>query len=450
MANEDFTMNEMKSIVDFGDYFRDKYSDDSLVRYFQYHLRKESTTLYMLNNEFQDDKIKQVFELNQRIWSNITTFHSVPERGKKMALQYHKELFDMIDEQLLLMNRIAERESRWILYPLFVLARELVMLVKELRKHLSFNLTTYVERCGRSVHRSFTLCLNDRNPNKLENRRSGVYLFINLEFKIYHKLNNRDMIKNLVKVVKSRQEDRFEPLMSCHESLCSIYNSQEVTYNYYMGQYYGCIENNYEKAFEYLNLAYLGCNDGYKSQLNKILILLIPFGLLSHRKLVHQGLLSKLYGGKKLKSNVNQDNIYENDERMLGQLYKEIIKCCRTGNIVRYDNLVTITKSNQIFFLRNGLYVSMQLLRELVLLRYVEIIYQLNEKMTIIPLEMIYIAKFYGQKKKVTITTEAINELECELACLISKKMIKGYLSHGNKCMVVSKTDPFPNLKIVK
>lgn len=442
-------MTEMKSIVDFGDYFKEKYSDDNLVRCFQYHLRKESTTLYMLSNEFQDDKVKQVFELNQKIWNKITSFHSVRERGKKVAIQYHKELFDLIDEQLLLMNRIAERESTWILYPLFVLARELVMFLKELKKHIGSMLTTYIERCGRSVHRSFTLCLNDRNPNKRENRRSGVYLFINLEFKIYHKLNNRDMIKNLVKVVKSRQEDRFEPLMACNESLCSIYNGQEVTYNYYMGQYYGCIDNHYEKAFEHLNLAYLGCNPENMCQLNKILILLIPFGLLSHRKLVHQGLLSSLYR-KKPASNNNSNNNgkpFENDEWMLGHLYKEIVKCCRTGNIVRYDNLVTGTKINQIFFLRNGLYVSMQLLRELVLLRYVEIMYQLNEKVSIIPLEMIYIAKYTGQKKQFKITAEAINELECELACLISKKMIKGYLSHGNKCMVVSKTDPFPKLK---
>ena len=439
----------MKSIVDFGDYFKDKYSDDNLVRYFQYHLRKESTTLYMLNNEFQDDKIKQVFELNQKIWSKITTFYSVPERGKKVAKEYHRELFDLIDEQLLLMNRIAARESTWILYPLFVLARELVMFINELKKHFSSSLTAYIERCGRSVHRSFTLCLNDRNPNRRENRRSGVYLFINLEFKIYHKLNNRDMIKNLVKVVKSRQEDRFEPLMPCNESLCSIYNGQDVTYNYYMGQYYGCIENNYEKAFEHLNLAYLGCNPENMCQLNKILILLIPFGLLSHRKLVHQELLFSLYPKKSINKSNNNNNgqSNESDERILGNLYKEIIKCCRTGNIVRYDNLVTGTKMNQIFFLKNGLYVSMQLLRELVLLRYVEIMYRLNERSSIIPLEMIYIAKFTGSKKQFPVTSEAINELECELACLISKKMIKGYLSHGNKCMVVSKTDAFPKLK---
>ena len=40
-------------------------------------------------------------------------------------------------------------------------------------------------------------------------------------------------------------------------------------------------------------------------------------------------------------------------------------------------------------------------------------------------------------------------ELECALAVLIHKKLVKGYLSHRPLVLVVSKTSPFPRISEV-
>ncbi|SMN19349.1 similar to Saccharomyces cerevisiae YJR084W CSN12 Protein that forms a complex with Thp3p [Maudiozyma saulgeensis] len=436
-------MTELKSIVDFGDYFKEKYFDDYMVRYFQYHVREPSKILYMLNNEHQDEKVEEVYSLSKTIWQHIVELNNRSNKRRALRVSHYKFLFESIDQQLLLMNRIAERETNWILYPLFVLARELVKVTSHMTKVLKMN-SSYIERCGRSVHRSFTLCLNDRNPIKKENRRSGVYMFINLEFKIYHWLENRDMVKNLVKVVKSRQEDRFEPLMSCEKSLCSKYNAQEVTYNYYMGQYYGCIENDYETAFIYLNRALFGCDTQYLTQMNQILILLVPFGLLSRRIFVGDPLMLQIYD-KYMNLNKISNEGYGTHQWMCNKYYHSIIKCYQTGNLTKFDNILS-NREFEIFFLKNGVYVAMQLLRERILLRLVELVYQINGNASILPFELILIGMKIQSNSENESISESINELECELACLISKGLIKGYLSHGNKCMVVSKTNPFPKL----
>ncbi len=49
-------------------------------------------------------------------------------------------------------------------------------------------------------------------------------------------------------------------------------------------------------------------------------------------------------------------------------------------------------------------------------------------------------------KKKMNIV-----DVECMLANLISRRFIKGYISHGKSKIVLDRRDPFPNLyKVIK
>jgi hypothetical protein len=41
------------------------------------------------------------------------------------------------------------------------------------------------------------------------------------------------------------------------------------------------------------------------------------------------------------------------------------------------------------------------------------------------------------------------DEVECVVANLIFRKFVKGYISHKNRVVVLSKTDAFPSLKSV-
>ena len=457
-------------IVDFNDYFRNKYYDDHLIKFFQFDHSCLKTAvgsddvIYVLNTApNSDEKVAELYTCLMKIRKDNKTFKKGNKKGKVKKLQskidYGKNIFEEIDGALRIMNRIAERENSWIIYPLFILASELVKITLWLAKLLeskggstsSEDAKEYIEKCGRGIHRSFSLCLNDRNP-ELDNRQTGVYMFANLEFKIYHRLRNLDMIKNLVKVLKSRQDENLSTasLPKLEDSLCREHRAEMVRHNYYMGQYYGCQENDFGTAFNYLYSALMECDLKYRAQLRKILVLLIPFGILSRKVYPkYSSLLKICFNDGDANNDKDGDNIRNDDSKdspkdteatlqadvfLIRDVLGDVVKSLRNGDLSLYDKLLQ-NEVNEILFLQRGIYVAMQLIRELVLLKLVQNCYKMLGGKTIIPFDALLL-KFNDDS----------TELECQLANLISKRYIRGYLSHSNRCLVVSKTESFPRL----
>ena len=211
-------------------YFIHKRYDDGLLQFLKNDNYEEAHT-YRLTMK-NDGKLDQLYNVTMDL-----KFASWVNDDKQ-------KIFDLADEQLRLFNRIAEVETDWIVYPLYYVAHQYLQIARKIRvKDDKMDKNAYLERCGRAIHRSFNLCLNDRNPELHENRKTGCYLLANLEFKLYHLLGNRDMMKNLVKVLQSRG-DEIPPLA---QSLAALHSKHLVMFNYYMGEYYGCYESDFTK-----------------------------------------------------------------------------------------------------------------------------------------------------------------------------------------------------------
>ena len=342
-----------------------------------------------------------------------------------------EELLQLANEQLKLFNRIVERETNWIIYPLWVMAKQLICLSNqssELNKDS-------IEECGRTIHRSFTICLNDRNPRLNENKKIGCYMFANLEFSIYHHLNNKDMIKNLVKVLESRVNAHDIPPLN--KSLAIEHKSQVVLYNYYLGHYYGCLENDHERGFLHLNDALLQCPVLYvestgkfvlQYQMEKIVTLLVPLALLTKRLYPcwdHPVIAGIITGSKSL-----------------SQLYPTLVRSVITGNLSLYD---VTTSNNERFFLKQGLHIAITLLREVVFTRLVQRCWQWgNDRKSIMPLRIL-LAINQQHNSVDEDEEEQLNALECRLASAIANGLLRAYLSHSNRCIVFSKKEPFPH-----
>lgn len=398
-------------------YFVEKRYDEQFLQFLRNDNFNESQdfTLTLKNDGKLDHLYNVTMELKFQCWVN-------DDKDKR---------FELADEQLRLMNRIAEQETNWIVYPLYIVAEQYFQIAKKTRTNTAGE--NLLERCGRTIHRSFNLCLNDRNPDLPRNRKIGCYLFANLEFQLYRLLENRDMAKNLVKVLQSRVNE----IPTLSQSLAALHAKHKVLYNYYMGEYYGCYESDFEKGFTYLQEALLECSTSGScdAQIDRILVLLVPFALLTRRiypNFQHRALATR------------------RSRRMAHNLYRPIIKSILTGNLKDYDAQFA---KHELFFLRNGLFVAMSLLRELVFLKLVKICWITSNHVTIIPLTTIatgYLASLQGtrkrRKKLPAITDSLLDDLECQLANLIYKNAVKGYLSHSNRCLVLSKKDPFPHL----
>lgn len=400
--------------INLNNYFAKGFHDTNLLQFLQYDHYDENRG-YMLTLK-NDGKLDQLYNVTMELKFK----NAIKGTGT------NKEIFELADQQLKILNRIAEQETNWIVYPLYIVANQLFKISQKIDSIDENANSVYLETCGRTIHRSFNLCLNDRNPNMHENRRIACYMFANLEFQLYNKLQNRDMMKNLVKVLQSRGKE----LPKLSQSLANEHRSHMVMYNYYMGEYYGCYESDFSKGFQYLNEALLECpTASYNCNLQKakILVLLIPFAILTKSR---------------------YPNLKMFDIPSMNDIYQPIIECLLNGDLKEYDENFN---KNEIFFLKNGLYVAMSLIRELILLKLIKNCWKFNGSENILSLKIIsigYLKSLQGYRKKIKRNKledqELLDELECLLANLISKGYIKGYLSHSNRCVVLSKTDPFP------
>lgn len=381
--------------INLNHYFTEKCYDGNFLNFLSIHDNGRSYYLTMPN----DGKLDELYNVTMELKSRQLT-------GTK------QQVFEVSEQQLKLLNRIAEQETNWIVYPLFIVAEQFYQISK------TINSISELERCGRTIHRSFNLCLNDRNPTLPKNRRIGCYMFANLEFQLYHKLKNRDMMKNLVKVLQSRRQE----IPTLRQSLARYHKSHMVKYNYYMGEYYGCYEGDFSRGHEYLSDALMDCSRDPRltKKRQRIVILLVPMAVLMKKRPVK-----------------------------VPEIYHNMLNALKTGNLSQYDAQV---HKNEIFYLENGLYVAMSLIRELVLLRLIKQCYRYYGSRNILPLSIIAIgytkSTQRGKQRAKKLTPQAerelLDSLECQLANLIAKDHIKGYLSHSNRCIVLSKKNPFP------
>ncbi|AJR72204.1 COP9 signalosome (CSN) subunit [Saccharomyces cerevisiae] len=421
--------------VDIGCYFEEKRYDDKLLDFIRYDVKTPKKTKYILQRPTATDeesvRLQRFYQLGVDLKLKYSKRRSLKKQGRiKNATE---ELLRLANEQLKLFNRIVERETNWIIYPLWVMAKQLIRLANESSE---LNKDS-IEECGRTIHRSFTICLNDRNPRLNENKKIGCYMFANLEFSIYHRLSNKDMIKNLVKVLESRVNARDIPPLN--KSLAMEHKSQVVLYNYYLGQYYGCLENDHERGFFHLNEALLQCPMLYvestgkfvlQGQMEKIMILLVPLALLTKRLYPHWN--HPVIAGVITRS------------KRLSQVYPTLVRSVISGNLSLYE---ATAASHERFFLSQGLHVVITLLREVVFTRLVQRCWQWgNDRKSIMPLKILLATKQHDSSANED-EEEQLDALECRLASAIASGLLRAYLSHSNRCIVFSKKEPFPHSK---
>lgn len=248
------------------------------------------------------------------------------------------------------------------------------------------------------------------------------------------------MMKNLIKVLEStgmtdisRQRDN---------KVLKRHRSQKIIFNYFIGEYYGCYLFQFNKAQEHLQVCVSEFPVKYTSSkwFKRIIHLYTQFRMLAtSNKLIHVELPRE--------TNEKFANAYDSDL---------MNKCYKNGDTIVFDELI---KEHAAQYLIDGTYSAMLLIKELVFLRLVKVCYKVNDKKSILPLDLIaagyriHFRNHDNEENRVTTTNprklqkkneDLLDELECRIANLIANGRIKGYLSHSQRCMVLSKTEPFP------
>ncbi|KAI1170801.1 PCI domain-containing protein [Nemania sp. FL0916] len=278
-----------------------------------------------------------------------------------------------------------------------------------------------LEDCARRLNRIFQLCASDRAPLE-ESRKWGVYYSVNLLFKTYFKLNSESLSKNVLKVISAGRSD-IPPIDKFPKS-------QQVTFKYYEGVL-SFLEENYVAAEKHLEMAWLMCHRDARRNLELILTYLIPCRLLTTHTLPSSQLLSPF--------------------PRLQKLFMPLARAIKGSNLRAFDIAL---RDGEDEFIKRRIYLTLERGRDIVLrnlLRKVYIAGGFEEaKNGAAPLRRtrIPITEFTAAVQMSSGETIDIDEVECLLANMIYKDLMKGYIAHERGIVVLSKSGAFPGTKM--
>lgn len=387
---------------------------------------------------------------------NDFDLYLVPEKFKPVIRVYLKlmksvyvlndidvSFFDLND-LVNLLNRAAESQTNWINLALINSCCELTSVYKVRLKNFpdeqqlyaaaanndefgANSSTNSLELLAATINKSFKLCLNDKNLDLSQSKRTDIFFFLGSLIKIYFKLNNLQLAKSVEKAIVGT---RFSlPDINNARNLAPMVKTSMVTYLYYSALL-SLDDNNFaaaeEKLLNCINiLSYTKKSAAITPQLEKIFLILLPLRLYNKRHLPSAEIWSQF---PRLRL-IYRDNLFD---------------AISTGNVGKFNQCL---HNYQFIFLQNYLYYLIENLRSLCYLKLVKKVSLLINDITpdgksnhIIALSAVQLA-FESASPGSSFSLDSI---ECILANLIHTGKIKGYLSHANRCIVLSKVNGFP------
>ncbi|NP_001131834.1 Enhanced ethylene response protein 5-like [Zea mays] len=269
------------------------------------------------------------------------------------------------------------------------------------------------------------LATNGKNPDKLQaagsflmkvfgtlavkgpKRIGALYVTCQL-FKIYFRLGTVNLCRSVIRSIETARNFDFEDFPV----------KDKVTYMYYTGRL-EVFNENFLVADQKLTYALMHCNPQSESNLRRILKFLIPvklsIGVLPKRTLLERYSLLE---------------------------YADVVTALKRGDL-RLLRQALDRHEDQ--FLKSGVYLVLEKLELQVYQRLVKKIHIIQRQKEPAKAHQIKLDVVVKALKWLEIDMD-VDEVECIMACLIYKNLIKGYFAHKSKVLVLSKQDPFPKL----
>lgn len=386
--------------------------------------------------------------------TEIEYLEIIPEHFRCVILSYFKilkaihfdksinntfyEFFEMIN----LLIKAAENETNWInrsiigsLIEIHVIYTIILAKYKEKEKN-DDKVKEINEKIASIANKAFKISVNDKNLDIKSSKRTDIYFFSSMLLKIYIKIEKIELARSVDIAVKSMIIQVSELKTIKHPT------KDFVSYLYYsailslIDADFFSSEKKLEEAFHLIQTYSLKINN----QTNQILLIILPLKLHNLNKYLKNDVFWLRYPDLKY-------------------LYKDnLFKAIKAGNLAFFE---MCQKKFQVIFLKKHIYLLIDMLKQVCYLnlikKTVSIILSFNiekKKIHIVPINAFQLSfefSYFYSKEKDTIDFSnhlyqfSYDEIECILANLIYSGKIRGYLSRSNRCMVFSKTKPFPS-----
>ncbi|KAF2668826.1 hypothetical protein BT63DRAFT_471951 [Microthyrium microscopicum] len=283
-----------------------------------------------------------------------------------------------------------------------------------------------LEDAARVMNSVFGSCANDRAPIE-QSRKWGIYNMANLCFKIYFQLNSLNLCKSLIRSVSVTELPPLNQYPLSHQ----------VTFNYYSGVM-SFIEEDYSKAEEFLKEAFEKCHPQATKNQELILTYLIPCHILTSHQLPTPQLLAPF--------------------PQLASLFLPLAAAIKHASLAEFDAAL---QAGEPYFVKRRIYLTLERARDIALRNLLRKVFVTGgyepllegqteadrKRRTRIPITEFVAAVRLSSKASNSGETIDRDEVECLLANMMYKDLMKGYIHRERGIVVLSKNQPFPGTK---
>ncbi|KAG0740453.1 hypothetical protein G6F16_005150 [Rhizopus arrhizus] len=329
-------------------------------------------------------------------WTEIVIHHM--KTALYLDAGEYEEAFLSQKEVVQSLQRFMPNMTRWVLPVLYLFNNDLRLIATraDQDKEAAEGQRRKLEEAANVISKSFTYCITDRGP-MMTSKKYGTYRMIGMLFRIYFKLKQQNLCKNILRAVKAADMPSLEQFPK----------SDRVTFRYYLGRLY-FLEEDYVKAENELNLAFKECTKHHLKNKELILQTLLPVKLM-------KGMLPT----KTLLSMFPQSR----------QIYSQLAIAVKKGDVKSFNIALTNSESTLI---KQRTYFAVEKAESIALRQLFRKVFLVMGQNTRLP-----IAKFQQALNFEGMTID-IEEAEWMLANMIYKGYMKGYLSHEKMYLVLT------------
>ncbi|GAA6047539.1 hypothetical protein JCM3770_005797 [Rhodotorula araucariae] len=317
----------------------------------------------------------------------------------------------------------------WALPLLYVVCRDLRKVAEQADQQLLVNgqKATKLEDASRLLQKCFSCCLNDRASDIMASRKMGTYYLASLLFKTYFRLNSTALCKNIIRGIDAADLPPLTAFPRAHR----------VTYTYYMAVF-AFLREDYSQAEKGFVEALGMTHRKMKRNIELILDYLIPLVL-----------LRGVFPSPKLLARSARHKT----------LYEPFVRAVRDGDFAAYERQLEHAQKR---LMERGTYLVVERAREAAVRGLLKKAWVLEGKPARLGIETF--RSYYNAAQAVGLEEDVRlgrlrrdevdkrrkegeidgEEMECLLANMIYKNLLKGYISHSHQLVVLSKDKPFP------
>lgn len=268
------------------------------------------------------------------------------------------------------------------------------------------------EQAARTINKLFIACITERSSLSPQSRKWGTYRIAALLLRVYFHLGQLNLVQNVLKALQACELPGIDEFPRAHT----------VTFNYFLGRYhfgreeFELAEKCFTFCFEILQQKEPQSDSAavFSKNFNSVLHFLIPIKLILHLSKPTYQLIS----------------LFKSEHNQL--FYTNLVKFISAGDLESFKDLLRPNYKQLIKAGSFGLYEKLVILiiRQRILRIHLGI-----DNSTRISLILLH---------NLCDKESTLDDVTCIVANLISRGLIRGYVSEEKQFLVLSAQNPFP------